>query len=103
MPHYHFTMQFLLFNIGFGELGFVVLMIIMFFGSKQIPAIARELGKGIRMVKDATDDIKRSINDNAINDDDLDEDNSAKDSLTDAVKEGKKAIEEITGTIKRKL
>lgn len=95
-------MQFLLFNIGFGEFGFVILIVIMFFGSKQIPAIARELGKGIRMVKDATDDIKRSINDNALNNDGLDDDD-AKNSLTDSIKEGKKAIEEITGTIKRKL
>lgn len=94
-------MQFLLFNIGFGEFGFVILIVIMFFGSKQIPAIARELGKGIRMVKDATDDIKRSINDNAINRELDDED--ANNSITDSIKEGKKAIEDITGTIKRKL
>jgi sec-independent protein translocase protein TatA len=94
-------MQFLLFNIGFGEFGFVILIVIMFFGSKQIPAIARELGKGIRMVKDATDDIKRSINDNAINGELDDED--ANNSITDSIKEGKKAIEDITGTIKRKL
>lgn len=91
-------MQFLLFNIGFGEFGFVILIVIMFFGSKQIPSIARELGKGIRMMKNATDDIKRSINDSAINKED-----ELTDSITDTIKDGKKAIDEITGTIKRTL
>lgn len=89
-------MQFLLFNIGFGELGFVVLIIIMFFGSKQIPAIARELGKGIRMMRDATDDIKRSINDSGANDEDLE-------AFNKTIEEGKKAVDEISGTIKRTL
>ncbi|MCC5918285.1 MAG: twin-arginine translocase TatA/TatE family subunit [Cryomorphaceae bacterium] len=89
-------MQFLLFNIGFGEIGFVLIIVVMFFGSKQIPAIARELGKGIRMMKNATEDIKRSINDSAK----LDEE---EDSITDTIKEGKKAIDEISGTIKRNL
>jgi sec-independent protein translocase protein TatA len=89
-------MQFLLFNIGFGELGFVVLIIIMFFGSKQIPAIARELGKGIRMMRDATDDIKRSINDSATKNEDVE-------AFNKTIEEGKKAVDEITGTIKRTL
>lgn len=89
-------MQFLLFNIGFGELGFVVLIIIMFFGSKQIPNIARELGKGMRMMRDATDDIKRSINESATKNEDVE-------AFNKTIEEGKKAVDEITGTIKRTL
>lgn len=89
-------MQFLLFNIGFGELGFVLVIVVMFFGSKQIPSIARELGKGIRMMKNATEDIKRSINDSAM-------DQAEEQSLKNTIEEGKKAIEDIRGTIKRTL
>jgi len=33
----------------------------MFFGSKNIPGMARSLGKALRQVRDATDDIKRDI------------------------------------------
>lgn len=55
----------LLFDVSGGEFLLVVLVIIIFFGSKGIPDIARGLGKGIREVKDATDSIKREITDTA--------------------------------------
>ncbi|MGE0561464.1 MAG: twin-arginine translocase TatA/TatE family subunit [Flavobacteriales bacterium] len=54
----------LLFNIGGGELFFIVLIIIMFFGSKKIPELARGLGKGIKELKNATNDIQQEIKDN---------------------------------------
>lgn len=53
----------LLFNIGGGELFFIVLFIIMFFGSKKIPELARGLGKGIKELKNATNDIQQEIRD----------------------------------------
>lgn len=53
----------LLFNIGGGELFFIVLVVIMFFGSKKIPELARGLGKGIREIKNATNDIQQEIRD----------------------------------------
>ena len=37
----------------------------MLFGSKKIPEIARGLGKGIRELKDASNDIKREIRQSA--------------------------------------
>jgi len=46
---------------GGGELFVIVLFIIMFFGAKKIPELARTLGKGMRELKDATDDIQREI------------------------------------------
>ncbi len=55
----------LLFDVSGGEFLLIVLVIIIFFGSKGIPDIARGLGKGIREVKDATDSIKREITDTA--------------------------------------
>lgn len=37
------------------------LVVIVFFGAKRIPEIARGFGKGIREFKDATKDIKKEI------------------------------------------
>ena len=37
------------------------LFIVVFFGAKKIPEIARGLGKGIREFKDATNEIKQEI------------------------------------------
>ena len=37
------------------------LFLVVFFGAKKIPEIARGLGKGIREFKDATKDIKQEI------------------------------------------
>ncbi|MCB0409178.1 MAG: twin-arginine translocase TatA/TatE family subunit [Flavobacteriales bacterium] len=51
----------LLFNIGGAELFFIVLVIIMFFGSKKIPELARGLGKGLREIKNATGEIQQEI------------------------------------------
>lgn len=53
----------LFFNIGGGELFFIVLVVIMFFGSKKIPELARGIGKGIREIKSATNDIQQEIKD----------------------------------------
>ena len=44
-----------------GELFFVALVVVMLFGSKKIPEIARGLGKGIREFKNATSDIQEEI------------------------------------------
>jgi sec-independent protein translocase protein TatA len=48
-------------NIGSGELFVIILFIIIFFGSKNIPELARGLGKGIREFKTASDSVKREI------------------------------------------
>ncbi len=48
-------------DIGTSELFVIILFVIIFFGSKKIPEVARGLGKGIREFKDATSDIQREI------------------------------------------
>lgn len=55
----------LFFNLGGGEIFIIVLVILLFFGSKKIPELARGLGKGIREFKDATGNIQREIQDSA--------------------------------------
>ena len=51
--------------IGGPEIVIIMLVIVMLFGSKKIPEIARGLGKGIRELKDASNDIKREIRSSA--------------------------------------
>jgi sec-independent protein translocase protein TatA len=51
----------LFFNLGGGEIFVVLLVILLFFGSKKIPELARGLGKGIREFKDASNNIQREI------------------------------------------
>lgn len=59
-------MQLLFLNsISGGEILVVLLIVLMFFGADSIPNIARTLGKTIRQVKDATQDIQRDITDAA--------------------------------------
>ncbi len=53
----------LLFISG-SEVFIIVLAILLLFGSKKIPELARGLGKGIKEFKKATEDIKREIRDN---------------------------------------
>ena len=45
------------------------LFVVIFFGAKKIPEIARGLGKGIREFKDATKEIKTEIQEGAKSDD----------------------------------
>lgn len=54
-------MIFAFFNLGFGELFAIFVVVLLLFGADKIPEFARSLGKGIRYVKDATDSVKRDI------------------------------------------
>lgn len=49
--------------IGGPEILFILLFVLLLFGSKKIPEVARMLGKGMREFRRATDEIKREIND----------------------------------------
>ncbi|MEM9895201.1 MAG: twin-arginine translocase TatA/TatE family subunit [Bacteroidota bacterium] len=53
----------LLWMPGGWELLIIALFIVIFFGAKKIPEIARGMGKGIREFKDATKEIKDEISD----------------------------------------
>lgn len=53
---------FLLFSMPGGmELIVIVLVVLLLFGAKKIPELARGMGKGIREFKDASREIKREI------------------------------------------
>lgn len=49
-------------GIGMPEIILIFLVVLLVFGAKRIPEIARGLGKGIREFKDATNDIKSELN-----------------------------------------
>ena len=48
-------------DIGTGELLFVMLIVLMLFGAKNIPSLAKSLGRGMREIRQASDEIKRDI------------------------------------------
>ena len=54
--------NYILFVSG-GEIVLVMLLALLFFGSKAIPDIAKTIGKGMREFKKATNEIQREIND----------------------------------------
>ena len=51
----------LFFDVSGGEIVIILLFVLIFFGSKKIPEMARGLGKGMREIRDASDAIKREI------------------------------------------
>ncbi|WP_210466750.1 MULTISPECIES: Sec-independent protein translocase subunit TatA/TatB [Rufibacter] len=55
-------------NLGTGEMIVLVLIVLLLFGAKRIPDLARGLGKGIREFKDATKEIKNDIENAGTND-----------------------------------
>ncbi len=86
--------------IGGPEIFVIILIVVMLFGADKIPEIARGLGKGMRQIKDATNDIKKEISDSAKNqgiDTDFVRD------INKEVKNVKDNIDDFTGPIKRKL
>lgn len=54
-------MTFLSFLPGGSEWILILLAVLLLFGAKKIPELARGLGKGIREFKDASREIKREI------------------------------------------
>jgi sec-independent protein translocase protein TatA len=56
-------------GLGGWEILLILLVLLIFFGARKIPELARGLGKGIREFKDATKEIKDEIEDSAKIDD----------------------------------
>ncbi|MGD1842501.1 MAG: twin-arginine translocase TatA/TatE family subunit [Thermonemataceae bacterium] len=56
-----FTSILLFMGLSPGEIFVIILALVLLFGAKKIPELARGLGKGIREFKDATKEIKHNI------------------------------------------
>lgn len=48
-------------NLGATEIILIVLVILVFFGAKKIPELAKGLGQGIREFKKATKDVSNGV------------------------------------------
>jgi sec-independent protein translocase protein TatA len=48
-------------DIGTGEIMLILLVVLLLFGAKKIPELARGMGRGIREFKDATKEIKNEM------------------------------------------
>ena len=59
----HVDVNFAMFNLGTGELVLIFLVILLLFGAKLLPELARGLGKGINEFKDAVETSKKEIMD----------------------------------------
>jgi sec-independent protein translocase protein TatA len=95
------------------EIFVILLIVVMLFGADKLPEIARGLGKGMRQIKDATNDIKREIK-NSAEKHEIDIDAAAKvrdevnkvkdnfDVYTNPISKAKDEIDDaLTGPIKR--
>ncbi len=103
-----------MFGIGGGEILFILIVVLMLFGSDKVPEIARTLGKLMAQLKHATNDIKSEIQkeveangiDTSIKEITT-EINSAKENFsintTKSITDINKEIEEASGPIKRQL
>ncbi len=80
------------------EIFVIILIVVMLFGADKIPEIARGLGKTMRQVKDATNDIKREITDSAKK---QGIDTEFTKDIKDGINKVKEDINDITGPIKR--
>ena len=82
------------------EIMVIMLIVVMVFGADKIPEIARGLGKGIRQVKDATNDIKREIKDSSSS---VGVDANVAKDINQEISGIKNSIDDLTGPIKRQL
>jgi len=100
--------------ISGGEIFFIMFIVVMVFGADKIPGIAKGLGKGMRQLKDATEDIKQEIQKSAdkqgidtsfvsdIKKDIDDVKNNVSSGISKEFDGVKDSISEVTGAIKRK-
>ena len=103
-----------MFGIGGGEIIFILLIVLMLFGSDKVPEIARTIGKFMAQLKNATNEIKSEIQkgvdgvglDTSLTDISS-EITKAKDNFigegSSTINKIKEDIEEATGPIKRQF
>ncbi len=84
------------------EIAFIIFIVIMVFGADKVPEIARGLGKGMRTLKDATNDIKSEITKSAEKQG-IDLDLEVTKDIKKEIDKAKEDINDITGPIKRQF
>ena len=84
--------------IGAPEVMLILFVVVMVFGADKIPEIARGLGKGMRMLRDATTDIKSEITKSA---EKQGIDTDVTKNITEEIKKVKDDLEDFTGSVRR--
>ena len=85
--------------ISGAEIFFILFIVVMVFGADKIPGIAKGLGKGMRQLKDATEEIKREIHNSA---EKQGLDTSITEDIQKELQDVKKNLDDVGGTIRRK-
>ncbi|MEC7617332.1 MAG: twin-arginine translocase TatA/TatE family subunit [Bacteroidota bacterium] len=85
----------MIYFISGAELVFVFFVILLVFGADKVPDIARTLGKGMRQVRNATQDIKSEIEKSA------EKQGLDTKKIEQDLKEVKDEVEDIAGSVKR--
>ena len=87
--------------IGGSEIIFILFIVVMVFGADKIPDIARGLGKGMRTLRDATNDIKHEVTKSAYDTQILDQ--KVTQDISSEISKVKDEIDDLTGSIRRKM
>ena len=85
----------MIYFISGAELVFVFFIILLVFGADKVPDIAQTLGKGMRQVRNATQDIKDEIQKSA------EKQGLDTKQIEQDIKEVKDEVEDIAGSVKR--
>ena len=86
--------------ISGAEITLILFIVVMVFGADKIPEIARGLGKGMRTLKNATNDIKHEISKSA--EKHGIETDIAKD-INEEIGKVKDDLDDFTGSVRRKI
>ena len=92
--------QLILLFIGGTEIIFILFIVVMVFGADKIPEIARGLGKGMRTLKDATNDIKHEVTKSAKENGVID--TEVTQSINEELNKVRDEVEDFAGSVKRK-
>ncbi|MTE26610.1 MULTISPECIES: Sec-independent protein translocase subunit TatA/TatB [Winogradskyella] len=87
--------------IGGTEIVFILFIVVLVFGADKLPEVARGLGKGMRTLKDATNDIKHEVTKSAKESNIIDSDVAKE--VQEEIKKAKDDLEDFTGSLKRKM
>lgn len=56
-----------MFGDGFAQIGFILFLAFLLFGPRKLPEIARTLGKGVRELRRASNELKSSLEEEITN------------------------------------
>ncbi|MBO6878995.1 twin-arginine translocase TatA/TatE family subunit [Winogradskyella sp.] len=87
--------------IGGTEIVFILFIVVLVFGADKLPEVARGLGKGMRTLKDATNDIKHEVTKSAKESNIIDSDVAKE--VQEEINKAKDDLEDFTGSLKRKM